>query len=127
MREGQVSWHNMPMYFHAADVMVSVSSNDSLPNCMLESMACGTPVVMGDIPQIREWIKNGENGFLVPPRDPALLAECIVKTFTDPENLIDGFIKYNIEMVKHEVDSRIVADSIKNLVRNVAMKANISD
>ena len=114
-------------HYHAADVMVSVSSNDSLPYCMLESMACGTPVVMGDIPQIREWIKDGENGFLIPPRDPARLDECIVKTFTAPENRIDGFIKYNIEMVKHEVDSRIVPDSIKNLVRSVAMKANNSD
>jgi glycosyltransferase involved in cell wall biosynthesis len=126
-RDGQVSWHHMPVYYHAADVMVSVSSNDSLPNCMLESMACGTPVVMGDIPQIRKWIKDGENGFLVPPRDPTLLAECIIKTFSASENRINEFIKYNIEMVKQEVDSRIVADSIKNLVRNVALKADISD
>lgn len=42
----------MPDYYACADVMVSISSHDSLPNCMLEAMACGIPVVMGDIPQI---------------------------------------------------------------------------
>ena len=65
--EEHVPWESMPEYYNAADVMVSISSLDSLPNCMLEAMACGIPVVMGDIPSIREWIADGDNGFLVPP------------------------------------------------------------
>ncbi|MGO9950866.1 MAG: glycosyltransferase family 4 protein [Dissulfurispiraceae bacterium] len=120
-RDGQVSWEKMPMYYHAADVMVSVSSNDSLPNCMLESMACGVPVVMGDIPQIQEWIKDGYNGFLVPPRDPVLLAERIMETLANKDCIIANFVQKNIEIVSREADSRIVAAAVKALVRNVAI------
>ena len=121
-RDGQVPWTDMPMYYHAADVMVSVSSNDSLPNCMLEAMACGVPVIMGDLPAIREWVKDGQNGYLVPPRDSTVLAESIVKVIIDSENAIEGFIQYNIEMVRREVDSRKVADAIKTLVLHTAQK-----
>ena len=123
-RDGQVSWQNMPIYYRAADVMVSVSSNDSLPNCMLESMACGVPVVMGDIPQIQEWVKDGDNGFLVSPRDPALLAQRIIEILVDQDGVVAKFVQKNIEMVHREVDSRIVADTVKGLVRDVALRSN---
>ncbi len=66
--EGQVPWDLMPVYYNASDLMVSISSNDSLPNCMMEALACELPVIMGDIPQIREWISDGNNGLLVPPQ-----------------------------------------------------------
>jgi glycosyltransferase involved in cell wall biosynthesis len=120
-RDGQVPWQNMPLYYCAADVMVSVSSNDSLPNCMLESMACGTPVVMGDIPQIQEWVHDGENGFLVPLRDPILLAQRIMETLANRDGIVAKFVQKNIEAVRRQVDSRIVTDMVKNLVRDVAM------
>lgn len=119
-RDGQVPWENMPIYYNAADVVVSVSSNDSLPNCMMEAMACGTPLVMGDIPQIQVWIKDGVNGFLVPPRDPNLLAEAIVKVFEDRGKGIDKFIQNNMGIVQREFDSRIAAASAKKLVHNIA-------
>jgi glycosyltransferase involved in cell wall biosynthesis len=125
-RDGQVSWQNMPIYYRAADVMVSVSSNDSLPNCMLESMACGVPVVMGDIPQIQEWVKDGDNGFLVSPRDPALLAQRIIEILADQDGVVAKFVQKNIEMVHRKVDSRIVADTVKSLVRDVALRGSSS-
>jgi glycosyltransferase involved in cell wall biosynthesis len=119
-RDGQVPWQNMPLYYNAADVFVSVSSNDSLPNCMVEAMACGVPVVMGNIPQIQVWIKNGDNGFLVPPRDPCLLAEAIVKVFNDRNSAIGEFIQKNMDLVNRKFDSRIAAASVKKLVHNIA-------
>lgn len=120
--DGYVPWDSMPYYYQAADVMVSISSNDSLPNCMLEAMACGVPVVMGDIPQIQEWIKDGDNGFLVPPRDSLLLSEKIVKTIVNPNKIVDSFIQKNIELVRREVDSKVMANQVKNLVHKVATR-----
>jgi glycosyltransferase involved in cell wall biosynthesis len=124
MAVGKIPWESMPAYYQAADAMVSISSNDSLPNCMLEAMACGTPVIMGDIPQIGEWVKDGVNGYSVSPRDPAALADRIERTFTDFDGVVQGFIKNNITLVQREVDSRIVAESIKRLVRKIARYSN---
>ncbi|MDE2259323.1 MAG: glycosyltransferase family 4 protein [Betaproteobacteria bacterium] len=120
--DGQVPWDSMPSYYQAADAMVSISSNDSLPNCMLEAMACGIPVVMGDIPQIREWVEDGINGFLVPPRDPVSLAERLIATIADSDRIVEKFVGRNIEMVKREVDSKVMSSRIKELVRKVAMR-----
>lgn len=117
---GKVTWEEMPRYYQAADVMVSISSNDSLPNCMLEAMACGVPVIMGDIPQIREWVMDGENGYSVPPRDPTALAERIVRIFMDRDDVLGSFVQKNIGMIQREADSRIVADAVKKMVRDIA-------
>lgn len=117
---GNVPWESMPAYYQAADVMVSISSNDSLPNCMLEAMGCGVPVIMGDIPQIGEWVMDGENGYSVPPRDPSVLADRIVRIFTDQDGVVEGFVRKNIGLVQREVDSRIVAERVKKLVHDLA-------
>jgi glycosyltransferase involved in cell wall biosynthesis len=45
-----------------------------IPNVIAEAMASGLPVIASDVPCIPELIKNGENGFLVPEKDPEALA-----------------------------------------------------
>ncbi|MBK7422026.1 MAG: glycosyltransferase family 4 protein [Propionivibrio sp.] len=117
---GNVPWENMPLYYQAADVMVSISSNDSLPNCMLEAMACGVPVIMGDIPQISEWVTDGKNGYSTPPRDPFELASRIVRVFADQNGVVDEIVQHNIGLIHREVDSRIVAVAVKELVHGIA-------
>lgn len=116
----KVPWDAMPLYYNAADMMVSISSNDSLPNCMLEAMACGIPVVMGDIPQIREWITDGRNGYSVSPRDPSALAERIGWVITDHHNLVEEFVTRNINLIQRELDSRNVSVAVKALIHQLA-------
>ena len=112
----------MPYYYSAADVMISLSSNDSLPNTMLEAMACGCPVIMGDIPQIREWITDGQNGYLCPVKDADKLAECIIKVIEDPQRMNEKFIKENLIFIKQNVDSSKMSSEIKQLVVNISSK-----
>jgi glycosyltransferase involved in cell wall biosynthesis len=118
--DGQVPWELMPTYYNAADVMVSISSNDSLPNCMLEAMSCGTPIIMGDIPQIREWVADGVNGFLVPTRNPGSLSNRIADVFEGSVKMIASLTQSNVELVKREFDSERNGEHVKNLVHLVA-------
>jgi len=118
--EGQVPWDRMPDYYNASDLMVSISSNDSLPNCMMEALACELPVIMGDIPQIREWISDGNNGFLVPPRDPEKLSGKIVEVLELPADRISPLTKHGRDLVARKFDSSIHSEAIKRLVREVA-------
>ena len=117
--EDHVPWESMPEYYNAADVMVSISSLDSLPNCMLEAMACGIPVVMGDIPSIREWIADGDNGFLVPLRDPTFLAATIAKIFEAPGETLEAMTSKGMDQVERDADGETNARRIKDLVRQV--------
>jgi len=53
-------------YFRASDLVVSVASSEGFPNTVLEAMACGIPVLVGDIPQIRELLTDGVNARICP-------------------------------------------------------------
>lgn len=69
-----------------SDVFVSPSSHDGTPNSFLEALVCGCFPVVGDIESLREWIRPGENGLLVNPRDPDALAQSILWALTHPEH-----------------------------------------
>jgi glycosyltransferase involved in cell wall biosynthesis len=50
----------------------------------LEAMAHGVPIVASDIGGVPEWLRDGQNGFRVPPRDGATIAARIRQIIDDP-------------------------------------------
>lgn len=56
--------YSLAMAYNAADVFVTPSLADNLPNTVLESLHCGTPVVAFGIGGIVDMIKHQENGYL---------------------------------------------------------------
>jgi ABC-type multidrug transport system fused ATPase/permease subunit/glycosyltransferase involved in cell wall biosynthesis len=57
---------------------------DGIPNVLMEAMSCGLPVVTTDVSGIPELIRNGVNGLLVRPDDPAAIARALQRLFRDP-------------------------------------------
>ncbi len=53
------------------------------PLKIIESMACGTPVVASDLPAVRELIRSGDDGILVPPDSPRALAGAMESLLDD--------------------------------------------
>lgn len=66
-----------------SDVVVLSSHEEGFPNVVLEAMAVGRPVVATDVGGVPEMLENGKTGLLVPPRDPAKLAEGIMRMLGD--------------------------------------------
>lgn len=75
---GQVSQRDLPRYYHMADLFVSPSYVDGSSVSLLESLACGLPCLVSDIPTNREWIEDEVNGWLFPAGDAATLAARIL-------------------------------------------------
>jgi len=118
---GQVPWVAMPDYYRASEALVSISSQDSLPNCMLEGMACGTPLVLGDIPQLREWVEDGRNAFMVPPQDPEALATRLVSLLSGAVvSVVASQVALNLDLVAKHFDSQVNIEMAKQLVCAVA-------
>ena len=53
--------------------------------CLLEAMGRGLPVIATDVVGVSELVRDGENGILIRPDDPAALAEAIGRLRRDPE------------------------------------------
>jgi glycosyltransferase involved in cell wall biosynthesis len=58
---------------------------DGVPNAMLEAMAMELPVICSDVSGIPEVVMHNENGLLVPPGDPKILADKIRMLIERPE------------------------------------------
>lgn len=75
---GYVKPEDMPALYNAADLYVTPSLLENLPNTIMEAMACGTPCVGFNTGGIPEMIDHRVNGYVARYRDAADLAEGIV-------------------------------------------------
>jgi glycosyltransferase involved in cell wall biosynthesis len=69
----------------AIDVFALTSTSECFPISVLEAMACARPAVCSAVGGIPEVIKDGETGYLVPPKDPLQLAAGLLKLLRDPQ------------------------------------------
>jgi glycosyltransferase involved in cell wall biosynthesis len=65
---------DMPAVLDAATVVTLTSRFEGLPRVLVEALAAGVPVVAMSVDGVSEVIKDGENGFLLPPDDVVGLA-----------------------------------------------------
>lgn len=79
--EGIIEWwghrEDMPDVLKSAHVVVLPSYREGCPKVLLEACACGRPVIATSVPGCREIVRDGENGFLVPKKDPVKLGKAI--------------------------------------------------
>ncbi len=70
-------------YYGAADVAVSVPHYEPFGMTPLEAMACAIPVVGSRVGGVKWSVADGSTGLLVPPRDPAALAQSLTRLLSD--------------------------------------------
>jgi teichuronic acid biosynthesis glycosyltransferase TuaC len=75
---------SLPAFYGAADAMVLASAREGWANVLLESMACGTPVVASDIPGNPEVVGAREAGVIVPRNTPDGIAAGVRDLFAAP-------------------------------------------
>ena len=73
--------NKMAQAYQAADVFIIPSLEDNLPNTVLESLSCGTPVIGFDIGGIPDMVKEGVTGYLANPKKLGDLSHQINRFF----------------------------------------------
>lgn len=76
--------YDVPRILSMLDLVALPSLNEGLGIALLEAMAMKKPVVASDIAGIPEIVEDGVVGYLVPPKDPASLANRISKIIQNP-------------------------------------------
>lgn len=77
---GEVPDEQLPAFYHAADVFVLPASarSEAFGTVLLEAMAAGLPLITTEVGTGTSWVnQHGVTGLVVPPRDPAALAEAV--------------------------------------------------
>jgi glycosyltransferase involved in cell wall biosynthesis len=117
---GNVPNHQLPQYFQRATLYVQPSRYEGHPKTIFEAMACGTPVLAGDAPGVRQFIQHGETGWLC-----GLAAEDIrqgIETLLADEGLRIRLGRAGREyVVKHFAFETVVAQELSVLTAVAAL------
>jgi len=84
---GHVSQTELPRWYHWADVYISPSHVDGSSVSLMEALASGLPCLVSDIPANKEWVTEGENGWLFPDGDANALASKILLAIAQRDKL----------------------------------------
>jgi phosphatidylinositol alpha-mannosyltransferase len=86
MMIGSVEHERLPAYHACADVFIAPAlGQESFGLVLVEAMAAGVPVVASDIAGYREVVREDIDGLLVPPGDPAALAEAVGRVLRESD------------------------------------------
>ena len=99
-----------------ASVMVLPSYREGLPTSIMEGMSMARPAVVTDVPGCRELLVEGENGFMVPWKNPQALAEGMEKFIQQPE-LIEKMGQTARLMAEQDYNARTVAQGLIEAMR----------
>ncbi len=74
---GSKKQNDLKKYYSAADVLIVPSLYESFGLVVIEALACGTPVLVSQIGEMRNIIIEGKNGFSFLPNNPLSLGQCL--------------------------------------------------
>ncbi len=109
-------------FYCAADVFVTTPWYEPFGITPVEAMACGTPVVGSAVGGIQYTVRDGETGFLIPPRDPRALARRLRDLFQQPQLLRD-MGRNAIRRANSLFTWKRVAEMVGELYQEVALAA----
>jgi glycosyltransferase involved in cell wall biosynthesis len=120
--EGYVEREQMKDFFQAASVL-AISSVWPEPFALVgqEALSCGLPVVAFDAGGIREWLLEGENGFLVPWMDTKLMASRIEQLLQNKE-LARRMGQRGRELVIRQHDAERQIDALENILLDALLE-----
>ena len=94
---------------------------EGVPRSILEASSMGLPTVAFDVPGVREAVRHGETGWLVPVRDVDALAECVEHLLANPaEKQRMGNAARS--MAKQRFDIRLIEEQYFQLYRELGVE-----
>jgi glycosyltransferase involved in cell wall biosynthesis len=114
---GRVGDAAMVTAMQAADVSVTVPTSDATSVSLLESLACGLPVIASDLPANRRWVDE-HAGLIVPVRDVAALTAALLALVDDPARC-RSMAGHNRALALREASRRVQMDRMDALYRQL--------
>ena len=116
---GRVSERELAAWLRRSDLYVSASETDGSSVTLLQAMACGTPVLVSDIPGNREWVHAGLTGGIFPLGDIGALTQALTTALSDAD--VDESIDRAIAQVRSRADWSSNSPRLTSLLRRVSV------
>lgn len=121
---GKISAEDVPEIWRTSDIAVVPSrGGEGLPRSLLEAAASARPLIVTDVPGCRHFVRDGIEGFIIPPDNIEALSEALRQVLTDVklrermgraarERVLSGFTE---DHVKEKI-----ADTYREIIRRIA-------
>lgn len=114
---GWIPHDELPDYLNELKLLILPSYTEGLPNIILESMACGTPVLATSVGGIPDVIKDGESGFILEDNSPGCIAENVMRALNYPN--LDGIVKNTRKLIEKEFTYEMAVERYRKILRNI--------
>ncbi len=115
---GPIPHRDLPIYYALCDVFVLPSTFEGFGRVLLEAMASKKPIVASNVGGIPEVAPDGEVAILVPPKNPNILAEAILKILTD-KKFAEELADRGYSRAKSRYTTEVVAEKYINIFNEV--------
>lgn len=99
-----------PILAQADCMVLPTYYREGTPRALLEAAAMGRAILTTDMPGCRDVVDDGENGYLVPPRDAAALAAAMSRLVELPADALAAMGAHSRAKIERQYDERIVVD-----------------
>lgn len=119
----QVHWHGrvgdaeMVRAIQRSRVSISVPTSDATSVSVLESMACGLPIIASDLPANRQWLDDA-GGWVVPVRDAQAIAHALVQACDHPAQAAQMGL-HNRDRIERDASRRGQMDAMWRLYQKL--------
>ena len=114
---GRVNDVQMVRAIQQSRVSVSVPTSDATSVSVLESMACGLPVLASDLPANRQWI-DAQGGWVVPVRDAQAVCDALLQAHDHPAQSAQMGL-HNRERIERDASRRGQMDAMWRLYQKL--------
>ena len=106
----------MPYIYRDSDIVLSIPNSDSSPRTVYEAMACGSNVIVSDLPWVQNRFENGKDLFVVQLHDRQGLLD-VMKHILEGGMRADGCKAY--EKIKRTLDYKISEEKLRSLYKSI--------
>jgi glycosyltransferase involved in cell wall biosynthesis len=113
---GELAYEEILAMHGRSRIALGLSISDGIGTSMLEAMMMGAFPIQSNTCCGDEWIESGVNGLLVPPEDPAAVAEALALALSD-DALVDGAAEINARIARERLDINFTRERAHEIYR----------
>ena len=121
---GAVPKTDVPRLLSQGDIFLNTTDVDNAPVTVVEALACGLCVVSTNVGGIPRLLTAGQDGLLVPPRDPAAMAAAVKAILMDPA--LAARLSTNARVTAQAFAREGVLDSWEQILLEASGRATIA-